>query len=70
MSRTIPQIIDTLGITALADELGHKWPTTVQGWKSRGVIPLKHIPAVIDASKRLGKPTTKEELVDAMMRAA
>lgn len=42
------------GMAALARALGHKNPTTVQGWKQRGVIPARQIPGVLDAAKREG----------------
>ncbi len=66
MARTIPQIIDDLGVTALSKQLGHKWPTTVQGWKDREAIPAKHIPAVVAASVALEKPTTGDEILSAI----
>lgn len=65
MSRTIPEIIDDLGMTALSRALGHRWPTTVQGWKVREAIPVRHVPAVVAASKKLNKPVTTQELVNA-----
>jgi hypothetical protein len=70
MNRTIPEIIDDLGITALSKELGHDWPTTVQGWKARGAIPAKHIPAVVAASVKMEKPTSTDEILAAISRAA
>lgn len=42
------------GLTELSKALGHKHPTTVQGWKARGHIPAKQIPLVIEAGKALG----------------
>jgi hypothetical protein len=65
MARTIPEIIDALGVTALSKELGHDWPTTVQGWKDRQAVPAKHFPAVVAASLRMHKPTTSDELAAA-----
>lgn len=57
MPETVSEIIDYLGgVTALSRELGHRWPTTVQGWKTRGIIPARQIPQVITAAKRMGKP--------------
>lgn len=42
------------GITALARALGHKYPTTVQGWKKRGKIPEKQRASVLKAAKANG----------------
>jgi hypothetical protein len=42
------------GQRRLADVLGHEHQTTVQGWQQRGVIPLRQIPLVIKAARRLG----------------
>lgn len=55
MGAGITSIIDRLGgLTELAKALGHKNPTTVQGWKARGVIPIRHIPAVIEIGRAKG----------------
>jgi hypothetical protein len=37
------------GVTALSRALGHKHPTTVQGWKARGFIPSPQHNAVLTA---------------------
>lgn len=42
------------GLTALARALGHKHPTTVQGWKDRGLVPSHQIPLVIAAGRERG----------------
>lgn len=42
------------GLTALAKALGHEHPTTVQGWKGRGVIPSRHIPKIIEVARGRG----------------
>lgn len=42
------------GVRALATALGHKHPTTVQGWKDRGVIPSRQHQAIWDAAQRTG----------------
>ncbi len=55
MNSPISDIIERLGgLTELAKALGHKNPTTVQGWKVRDTIPIRHIPAVIEAGKAKG----------------
>jgi len=49
------RIIDQFGgLSALARALGHKNPTTVQGWKERGVIPLRRWSAVKAAAAKEG----------------
>ena len=48
-------IIDRFGgMTALARALGHKNPTTVQGWKVRGIIPARQQRELLDLAKRSG----------------
>lgn len=42
------------GITPLAKALGHKHPTTVQGWKKRGFIPSAQHEPVIEAGRKVG----------------
>lgn len=39
------------GLTKLARALNMKHPTTAQGWKSRGSIPARHIPRIIEAAR-------------------
>jgi len=54
MHNRAAQVIDRFGgVSALARALGHKWPTTVQGWKTRGVIPAgqqQKIPLIAQAA--------------------
>jgi hypothetical protein len=53
----VDRIVDKFGgLTAMAKALGHKNPTTVQGWRLRGSIPSRQIPAVIEAGKSLEAP--------------
>jgi len=42
------------GLTKLARALGHEHPTTVQGWKKRGVIPARQQGKVLDAATANG----------------
>lgn len=42
------------GINPMARALGHKNPSTVQGWKERGVIPSKQHEAVWQAARSQG----------------
>jgi hypothetical protein len=58
------EIIEYLGgITAVSRGLGHKWPTTVQGWGDRGSIPARHMPEVIAFAERIGKPITADDFL-------
>lgn len=42
------------GLAALAKALGHRHPSTVQGWKERGFVPAPQQQAVLDAAKDNG----------------
>ena len=42
------------GLTALARALGHRHPTTVQGWLKSGFVPARQQVLVIEAAKREG----------------
>ncbi|WP_371732433.1 carph-isopro domain-containing protein [Azospirillum sp. TSH58] len=42
------------GVTQLAETLGHRNRTTVQGWLARGWIPARQQQAVLDAALALG----------------
>lgn len=62
----IEQIIEKFGgITGLARALGHKNPTTVQGWKERDVIPAQRIPEVIKAGHANGLELTLDDFFEA-----
>ncbi|HEB80222.1 MAG TPA: bifunctional diguanylate cyclase/phosphodiesterase, partial [Rhodospirillales bacterium] len=50
------------GMSAMARALGHKYPTTVQGWKDSGAIPHWRFASVIAAAKAHGVELSKEEL--------
>lgn len=57
------------GLTALANALGHKNPTTVQGWRERGFIPTRQIPAVLQAAKASAVNVAVEDLFPEMREA-
>lgn len=38
--------------------------TTVQGWRDRGAIPMKHHARVLEAARRLGIPLRRNDLLD------
>jgi hypothetical protein len=42
------------GMSALSRALGHKNPTTVQGWKLSGRIPAWRRSEIVTAAQRLG----------------
>lgn len=51
------------GMSALARELGHKNPTTVQGWKDRGRVPAEHVRAVIAAAAKKNIVLTPDDFL-------
>ena len=55
MDTQAKRIIDKFGgVYPLARALGHKNPTTVQGWLSRGFVPPRQHDPVWEAAKREG----------------
>jgi len=42
------------GIRSLARVLGHRNPTTVQGWVARGFIPARRQQEVLEAARTAG----------------
>ncbi len=53
--RPAERIIEKFGgISAMAQALGHRHPTTVQGWKERGYIPARQQNEVLRAARDLG----------------
>lgn len=51
------------GITALSQALGHKHPSTVQGWRDRGIIPVRRQAELLKLAKRMEIPLSPEELI-------
>ena len=50
---TIRSVITALGgLSAVSRGLGHKHPTTVQGWWERGVIPAQQQKRILDLAAR------------------
>lgn len=41
------------GLSATSRALGHENPSTVQGWKERGVIPARQQSKVLEAARAL-----------------
>lgn len=58
------------GLTKLATALGHRRPTTVQGWLVRGVVPVRQIPKVIATGRKLGIELSLDDFFDAPKKAA
>lgn len=55
METQAKRIIDKFGgVYPLARALGHKNPTTVQGWLSRGFVPPRQHEPVWEAAQREG----------------
>lgn len=64
MSDPAKHVVDLFGgIHPLSRALGHKNPTTVQGWFERGVIPARQMPKVLAAARREGIELTAEQLI-------
>ena len=62
MESRLAEIIEYLGgTTAVANGLGHRWPTTVQGWKKRGRADTERINALIGLAKKLKKPLSHSD---------
>lgn len=53
------------GISKLARALKHPHVTTVQGWKTRGVIPSRQMPAVLKAAEEQGIKLSAADLIEA-----
>lgn len=51
------------GIAALAHAIGRP-PSTVQGWKERGRIPVDHWPQILTAGATLDPPLRREEFAE------
>jgi len=65
----VADVIDRFGgVRPMAAALGHKNPSTVQGWKERGVIPVRQIPSVIEAAESDGVSVSLDELVMGVAR--
>lgn len=63
--RAVDVVIETFGgLTRLAKALGHAHVTTVQGWKDRGAIPLRHHARILDAARSLGIHIHRNDLLD------
>jgi TorA maturation chaperone TorD len=65
VGRAVESVIRSFGgLSRLAQALGHTHVTTVQGWKDRGAIPLKHHARILEAAKSLGIQLHRNDLLD------
>ena len=55
------------GMSALARSLGHRNPTTVQGWKQRGFIPARRQSEVLEAARAGGIELSPAEFLEALV---
>lgn len=51
------------GVSEAARILGHRNPTTVQGWITRGFIPGKRQREVLEGARRAGKSLTEDDFI-------
>ena len=59
------RIVDLFGgIHAMARSLGHKYPSTVQGWRERGYIPARRMDEVLRAAVRMGIDLTPADFLE------
>jgi TorA maturation chaperone TorD len=64
IGRAVDVVVESFGgLTRLAKALGHNHVTTVQGWKDRGAIPLRHHARILDAAKGLGIQLRRNDLL-------
>jgi len=53
-------------IAETARALGHRNPTTVQGWKERGCVPARQFQRLIEAGSSLHPPLEQREYFEAL----
>ena len=52
------------GLTKMAAALGHRHPSTVQGWRDRGYIPANRQQEVLDRARELSIPLQPADFFD------
>ena len=62
-------IVSFGGISALARELKHRNPSTVQGWWERETIPARRQPEVLAAARRLDLAVRAVDLIPDLAQA-
>ena len=66
---THADIIDRLGgIRKLAHQLGHSRHTTVQGWRDRDAIPVKHWTDLLAVARLVGEPLEPHDFLPVGMK--
>ena len=64
-------IIELFGGTrSMARILGHRNPTTVQGWKERGTIPTRHHSEILVKGKQNGIEIRPKDFFPELIEAA
>lgn len=53
-------------IAATARALGHRNPSTVQGWKERGSVPVQQFQRLIEAGATLHPPLEQREYFEGL----
>jgi TorA maturation chaperone TorD len=70
VGRAVDAVIESFGgLSGLAKALGHAHVTTVQGWRDRGAIPVKHHARILEAAKSLGIRLHRNDLLDELSLA-
>jgi TorA maturation chaperone TorD len=65
VGHAVDAVIESFGgLSGLAKALGHSHVTTVQGWRDRGSIPVKHHGRILEAAKTLGIQLQRNDLLD------
>lgn len=64
MTANVDNIIGKFGgVSALAKALGHRHPSTVQGWKAKGIIPPRRYIEILVAAREHGVDVKPEDFV-------
>jgi hypothetical protein len=58
------------GIRRMQAALGHRNASTIQGWRMRGVIPVRKQHDVLEAARRLGIALEPAEFIEGQKVAA
>ena len=65
VGRAVDSVIESFGgLSRLARALGHSHVTTVQGWRERGAIPVRHHARILEAARSLGIQLRRNDLLD------